>query len=79
MGANGDGTLSWDEYISYLLKEADNALAHRRAQGCFLLEPPDPKSTEATAVVPGGVKKLAVRMETTAPHETSSSGCRLIV
>ena len=53
MDANGDGTLTWDEYISFLLKHADNALAHRRAQGCYLVSPPDRGSTTTTRIPSG--------------------------
>ena len=59
MDANGDGTLTWDEYISFLLKHADNALAHRRAQGCYLVGEPD-KGAETSVAMPPGIVSLQV-------------------
>ena len=59
MDANGDGTLTWNEYISYLLKHADNALAHRRAQGCFMVDEPGDMETR-TAEVPSGAVSVEV-------------------
>ena len=40
MDANSDGTLTWDEYMSYMIKHSDNMLAGAASEGTFLLEPP---------------------------------------
>lgn len=54
MDSNNDDDLSFDEFISYLLAEADTALAHRLSQDCYLLAPPAVRDTKNCVRVDNG-------------------------
>lgn len=60
LDANGDGTLTWDEYVQALLQQADNHIEDMQAQGSFIVSPPNPEPEAGgqSAVVRGGIKQM---------------------
>lgn len=62
MDSNSDGTLSFDEYISFLLAEADSALSHRLSQDCYLLQQPSVRDANRCVRVDNGGSSTMLHM-----------------
>lgn len=64
MDSNGDRSLSWEEFVSYLLQEASTGLHLRGAQGTYQISAPSSNCREDMAGVENGGAQSLVGMPT---------------